>query len=140
MKLSEIKVGLVERFFANRSAGVTQDQLGSIFEQISKSTNVGLGVEFLSQLIQEANQSSDPSKAFKRFTDGRVAFLSVFEEEAGQNTAIFAAVRVGTIVKLSDLTLTPLTEKIADLGAVKSALRQAKNLNDEIFYHITVLD
>jgi len=138
MKLSELKVGLIEQFFTENSNGVSQDLLDPIFESTGKSLGIDLNPERLTALFQQSNQSSDPNKAFKRFTEGRISILTILEEDGIHKNAIFAAVRSGTSVKVINLTSTPLVEKLGDLAAVKSALRQAKNRNDEIFFNIAI--
>lgn len=141
MRLAEIKVGLVDKFFTDAANGVSGDQLDAIFESIGKTVGLELTADTLTSLSQNnTNQSGDPSKAFKRFTEGRIALLTVMEEDGSHSNAIFAAVRYGKTVKIADLTVSPLAEKNGDLAAVKNALRQAKNLNEDIFYNITVTD
>ena len=140
MKLAEIKVGIIEQFFTDIAVSVSQDQLYPIFESIGKTVGLDLNDEKLTILFHASNQSSDPSKAFKRFTEGRTALLTIMEEDGVNKNAIFAAVRSGKTVKIADLTVTPIAEKSGNLAAVKNALRQAKNLDDEIFFNITVTD
>jgi len=140
MKLSEIKTSLIEQFFVDSSAGVPEDKLDEIVESIGHSLNVTLSSDVQSVLSQQSSHSSDPSKAFKRFTEGRLSILTVLEEDGSHANAIFAAVRVGRAIKIADLTVTPVTEKSADLNAVKQALRQAKNLNDDSYFNIVITD
>jgi hypothetical protein len=139
MKLSEIKTGLIDQFFTDGSQGVPLDQLDTVFESIGNAIGVDLSSERLTLLQhQQSNQSNDPSKAFKRFTEGRISMLTIVEED-GMN-AIFAAVRSGMSVKIVDLTITPLVERESGLLAVKNAIKQAKNRNDEVFFNITITD
>jgi hypothetical protein len=140
MKLSEIKSGLVETYFTEGSVGVPQGQLDPVFESLGNTVGLDLNSEYLSTLLQTSNQSSDPSKAFKRFTEGRVALLTIVEEDGSSANAIFAAVRSGTHVKISDLTISPIAEKAGGLLAVKNALKQAKKRNDDVFFNITITD
>jgi len=139
MKLSEIKTSLIDQFFTDGSQGVPLDQLDTVFESIGNAIGVDLSSERLTLLQhQQSNQSNDPSKAFKRFTEGRISMLTIVEED-GMN-AIFAAVRSGTSVKIMDLTVNPLVEKNSNLLGVKNAIKQAKNRNDEVFFNITITD
>ena len=140
MKLAEIKTSLIDQFFTEDSAGVSQDQMDPIFESLGKTIGLDLNSERLVLLQQQTNQSNDPSKAFKRFTEGRVALLMIIEEDGAASNTILAAVRSGTLVRIADLTISPIMEKDGGLAAVKNALRQAKNRNDEVFFNITVTD
>jgi hypothetical protein len=140
MKLSEIKSGLIETYFTDGSIGVPQDELDAVFESLGRTIGLDLNSERLTTLFQASNQSSDPSKAFKRFTEGRLAILTIVEEDGTNANAIFAAVRSGTQVKISDLTITPIAEKAGGLLAVKNALRSAKKRNDDVFFNITISD
>jgi sugar diacid utilization regulator len=137
MKLSEIKTSLIDQFFTEGSIGVPQDQLDPIFESIGKNVGLDLNSERLVILQEKSNQSNDPSKAFKRFTDGRVSLLTIVEEDSN---VILAAVRSGTSIRIADLTITPITERDGSLLSVKNALRQAKNRNDDVFFNIIVTD
>lgn len=138
MKLSEIKSGIIEQFFTESANGVSQDQVDSIFESLGKSLGLDLNFDFTS--LMESNESADPSKAFKRFTEGRVAMLTIMEEDGMQKNALFAAVRYGALVKITNLAAESIIEKTGDLAAVKNALRQAKNRNDDVFFNITITD
>ena len=139
MRLAEIKTGLIDLFFKDGSNGVPLDELDTIFESIGNAIGIDLSSERQSSLQhQQSNQSNDPSKAFKRFTEGRVSMLTIIEED-GMN-AIFAAVRSGTSIKIVDLTVTPLVERDSGLLAVKQAIKQAKNRNDDVFFNITIAD
>lgn len=135
MKLTEIKVNLIEQFFVDSSNGVLVTEINPIFESLGKIVEV----DVLS-LINNSHHSNDPSKAFKRFTEGRLAILTINEEDGINNNVIFAAVRFGRKVAVADLTKTSITEKISDLATVKSALRQSKNLNDDAFFNISIKD
>ena len=137
MKLSEIKTSLIDQFFTDGAVGVAQDQLDPIFESLGKAISIDLNSERLVLLQEQSSQSNDPSKAFKRFTDGRVSLLTIIEEDGN---AILAAVRSGTHVRISDLTVSPPDERDGGLLSVKNALRQAKNRNDDVFFNIIVSD
>jgi hypothetical protein len=140
MKLAEIKSSIIESFFTEDSAGVPQDQLDPVFESIGKTVGLDLNSEKLALLSQSSNQSSDPSKAFKRFTEGRVAILAIIEEDGMVQNAIFAAVRSGMNTKVSDLTNAAINEKNGGLADVKSALRQAKDRNEDVIFNIITTD
>jgi len=139
LKLAEIKSGLIGTFFTEDSAGVPHDQIDPIFESIGKSIGLDLGSDKLTVLAQTSNQSSDPSKAFKRFTEGRISILTIYEEDGLKQNVIFVAVRAGTQAKSMDLT-SPLREATAGLGSVKNALRQAKNRNEDIVFNLIISD
>lgn len=140
MKLDEIKIALIEQFFSKHAAGVSRNEIDPIF--------VGLGTllkQDLSELASddgtvvtesEQGSSSDPSKAFKRFTEGRTALLSICEDDGFKKMVIFAAARAGKNVVYEDLTVDERTPKKGDLASIKSALRQAKNLNEDIYFTI----
>ena len=84
----------------------------------------------------EQGSSSDPSKAFKRFTEGRTAMLSICEDDGFKKIVIFAAVRVGSGIVYEDLTVDERVTKRGDLASIKTALRQAKNLNEDAYFTI----
>jgi hypothetical protein len=138
MKLAEIKMSLIDHFFNEGSNGIPQDQLDVIFESVGKTIGLDLNSEKLAVLQDKSNQSSDPSKAFKRFAEGRIALLTIVEEDDSALNAIFLAIRAGTSVKIIDLTESPINERDGGLLGVKGALRQAKNRNDDVFFNIIV--
>lgn len=133
MKLHEIKHNLIGQFFSKQSAGIDQRDIDPVYEQLSVLTGLSSKVSLLES---EEGVSSDPSKAFKRFTEGRKATLTICEEDGLKKMAIFAAVRYGKVVAIEDLTLEDHTPKIGDLSDIKNALRHAKNLNDDVFFSI----
>ena len=140
MKLAEIKTALIDQFFSKQSPGIDRTQIEPIFVNLGKTLKVDLS-ELASDdatVVTESEQgsSSDPSKAFKRFTDGRRALLSINEDDGFKKLAIFAAVRVGKSVVYENLTADERTHKKGDLAAIKQALRQAKNLNDDVYFTI----
>ena len=136
MKLSEIKSALVTQFFKDREKGAGQDDLQRILESLSKTFDADL----VSLLEDEDDSligcSSEPSKAFKKFTDGRRAILTINEDEDLHTTAIFVAIRVGTEIMYSNLTTELREEQKGNLSIIKHALKQAKNLNDEVYFKI----
>lgn len=139
MKLAEIKIALIDQFFSKQAAGVERTELDTIFVSLGKGLNADLS-ELASNadtiIEAEEGSSSDPSKAFKRFTDGRRALLSINEDDGFKKMAIFVAVRVGKDVIYEDLTVAERVAKRGDLTAIKHALRQAKNLNDDVYFTI----
>ena len=139
MKLFEIKSGLIEQYFDENADGISSEKLEAVFESLGKSMNVDLSPASI-QSIELNNQSSDPSKAFKRFTEGKMSILSISEEDGATQHSIFAAVRVGTTVKIANLTTSPIVEKAGDLSAVKHALRQSKNINEDVVFSISIVD
>lgn len=140
MKLSEIKTALVDKFFSKQATGVNRADIEPVF--------VGLGSFLKTDLTElasndatvviesEQGSSSDPSKAFKRFTEGRTALLSICEDDGFKKMVIFAAVRVGKNVAYEDLTVDDRVLKKGDLASIKGALRQAKNLNEDVYFNI----
>jgi len=138
LKLADIKSFMIEQFFAESTNGVSHDKLDGIFESLGTSLKVDLSADRLTD--SQTNDSQDPSKAFKRFTEGRVAMLTIMEEDGMNKNALFAAVRYGTKVMIANLTTEMITEKTGDLAAVKSALKQAKARNDEVFFTITTME
>lgn len=140
MKLNEIKNCLIEQFFTEESNGVSLDKLDSIFESMGNHLKIDLSAERLASIHSQTNQSSDVGKAFRKFTDGRVSILTIVEEFDSKTNAIFTAIRSGTSIIMSDLTSTIIVEKNGALLAVKNALKQAKNRNDEIFFNITSMN
>lgn len=140
MKLSEIKTALVDKFFSKQAAGINRSEIEPIFANLGKFLNADvtdLNAE-LDDVVIESDQgsSNDPSKAFKRFTEGRTALLSICEDDGFKKMVIFAAVRIGTNVVYEDLTVDERVMKKGDLASVKSALRQAKNLNEYAYFNI----
>lgn len=140
MRLEELKFALVEQFFKVSDNGVKVDQLFDVFVSLGK--HLKADVTTLADKGAGGNTSADPSKAFKMFTNGKTALLSIIEEPGvgASDMAIFAAVRVGKAVYMIDLTAEGKHEKKGDLAAVKQALRQAKNLNDDAYFSIVNQD
>lgn len=140
MKLDEIKTALVDKFFSKQAAGVNRSEIEPVFLSLGSFLKVDLS-ELASNdetIVTEAEQgsSSDPSKAFKRFTEGRSALLSICEDDGFKKMVIFAAARQGKSVVYEDLTVDDRSPKKGDLASIKSALRQAKNLNEDIYFMI----
>ena len=139
MRLDEIKTALIEQFFSKQSAGTSKAEIEPVFTKLGQLLSADL-TELATDddLVVEAEQasSSDPSKAFKRFTEGRTALLSICEDDGFKKMVIFAAARVGKSVVYEDLTVSERAPKKGDLAAIKSALRQAKNLNDDAYFTI----
>lgn len=139
MRLEEIKTALIEHFFSKQSAGVNRDLIEPIFVELGKNLNEDLSemaVEDTTTAVEAQGSSADPSKAFKRFTEGRKALLSICEEDGFKTNVIFAAVRIGKSVVYEDLTVENRAIKNGDLAKIKTAIRQAKNLNDEAYFVI----
>ena len=139
MKLAEIKTALVSQFFKSSDNGIPQLEVSAVFESLSKHLDADLTSLAEQEVEQELNasgNSSDPSKAFKRFTDGRRALLTINEDDGQSSRAIFAAIRVGTKVMYSNLTTDPRVEQKGNLASVKQALKQAKNINEDIYFKI----
>lgn len=139
MKLGEIKIAMIEQFFNKQTLGVPLNDVGAVFTSLAESLDVK-HVPDAPEAESESGNSSDPSKAFKRFTEGRRAFLTINEEDGFKKYAIFAAVRAGRRVIYEDLTVGDRSRKQGDLGTIKQALKQAKNLNDEVYFSITSED
>lgn len=134
MKLEEIKSSLIQNFFGNQSPGVHQTLIDPIFTQLANAINESV----LDSVIEETEGSSaDATKAFKKFTDGRRSTLSICENDGMNVNIIFAAIRSGKQIVYEDLTVEQRTIKFGDLASIKTALKQAKNLNDEAYFIIT---
>jgi hypothetical protein len=142
MRLNEIKVALIEQFFSDHHLGISRDKIEEVFVALGKKLQVDLSELASSDptVIVEAEQgiSSDPSKAFRRFTEGRIALLMINEDDGVDKRVIFAAVRVGRQVIYEVLTAEERVAKIGDLAAVKQALRQSKNINDDVYYTLKI--
>jgi hypothetical protein len=137
VKLSEIKVALIDQFFSKHAAGVSNTEIDQVFEDLGKLLKRDLTDLTSDEIVTEAEgSSSDPSKAFKKFIDGKTALLSICEDDGFKKMVIFAAARSGKSVVYEDLTLEERSPKKGDLSTIKNALRQAKKLNDEIYYTI----
>ena len=140
MKLNEIKTALVDKFFSKQASGVSKTEIDPIFISLGKFLKTDL-TELASTdeaIVVESEQgsSSDPSKAFKRFTEGRTALLSICEDDGFKKMVIFAAVRIGSGIVYEDLTVDDRVIKKGDLASIKSALRQSKNLNEDAYFTI----
>jgi hypothetical protein len=139
MKLNEIKTALVDKFFSKQASGVSRTEIEPVFISLGKSLKADLtDISTEDAIVVESEQgsSSDPSKAFKRFTEGRTALLSICEDDGFKKMVIFAAVRIGSGVVYEDLTVDDRVIKKGDLASIKSALRQAKNLNEDAYFNI----
>lgn len=135
MKLAELKSSLVEQFFDSASSGVTIDKLQEIYSKLRASQ----GATELLESLGTGSHSNEPSKAFAQFTRERDAVISIIEEDGMQKKAIFSASKRGTQISYMVLTQEAQEVKKSDLKAIKAALRQAKNLNDEVDFHTITL-
>jgi hypothetical protein len=133
MKLSDIKIALIEQYFTVNSNGVNGEALDNILIAICKNVNVSLTESKIKLIEANSNQSNDPFKAFKRFTEGDSSLLTISDEDG----SLFSAVRVGKSIRIANLTTDPIDEKDSDFSSVKSALKQAKQIDEEIIFSIT---
>lgn len=135
MRLCDLKSTLVEQFFTESSSGQTADKLPEIFQELR---NV-LGDTKLLESLSTGTHSNEPSKAFGRFTRDRDSVVAIIEEDGLQKRALFAAAKRGTQISYATLTTENIEFKKGNMKIVKDALRQAKNLNDEVDFHIITL-
>lgn len=138
MKLNEIKFALIDKFFSKEAVGVKKSEIEPVFLKLGEFLKSDLSklTSNDTTIISESGSSNDPSKGFKRFTEGRTALLSICEDDGFNKMAIFAAVRIGTKVAYEDLTTEERVIKLGDLSVIKNALRQAKNLNEDVSFNI----
>lgn len=140
MRLDELKVALIQQFFKSSDNGIEQDKVAEVFESLAKKLNADLTQLSEQEEVEDSEMhsgvSSEPSKAFRKFTEGRKALLTINEDEGRKTMSLFAAVRVGTEVMYCDLTTETREEKKGNLASIKQALRQAKNLNEDIYFNI----
>lgn len=136
MKLAEIKSGLIEQNFASNCNGISGEPLFAIFEKLGSSLGLDLSQSVLDSIM--SSRSNDPSKAFKKFTEGHTAVMSFIEAEDEKLNTIFIAIRTGKTVKVANLTTDPISERQSDLRSVREALKQAKNFNEDIIFELTV--
>jgi len=139
LKLIEIKIAFIDKFFQDTVSGVHEDLMGSIFESMGKKINLNQSMTKIEELMERAHHSQDPSKAFNQFTKGRIALMAIMEDAGVHNNAIFLAARMGNTVYITDTTKIPFVEKLSDLTLIKSVLQQAKSLNDDIFFNISTI-
>ena len=140
MKLAEIKTALVEQFFSKEAAGVNGQEVDQVITELGASLEVNLLTLATASLVEHEDQSdstsSDPSKAFKRFTEGRRSLLLINETDGIKTLSIFIAARAGKNIVYEDLTVIDRVLKRGDLATIKQALRQAKNMNDDAYFSI----
>lgn len=138
MKLLDIKSSLLEQFFHNSSRGVDTDRMADVFISL-KNKLASMYSDEIADLPPASSQ--DASKAFGMFTKGHASFLIVIEDDGPRSYVIFAAARIGKQIYAVDLTTQPHEEKPSDLKSIRTILRQAKNLNDEVYFKtVTVTD
>lgn len=141
MRLEELKSALVEQFFSDSTNGVKLDQLESIFKQLGEQLKSDLAclVNHEVDLAESRNEgtSAEPSKAFKKFTDGRRSVLAIIEGDGSDSRAIFAAARSGKKIAIMNLTNEEKVSTNSDLASIKAALKQAKNHSDDAYFSIT---
>lgn len=135
MKLAELKTMLVEQFFTEASGGLNIENLPQVYQEL----RAVLGDSKLSESVITGTHSNEPSKAFARFTKDRDAVIVILEEDGLQKKALFAAAKRGTQISYVTLTQEGYEVKKGNMKIVKDALRQAKNLNDEVDFIITTL-
>lgn len=136
MKLAELKTSLVEQFFTTASSGLPIENLSGVYEALRKKFNcekIVLESEFSSEI-----HSNEPSKAFAQFTKDRESLIIIIEEDGMKKKALFAAAKYGTQIAYTSL-IKEQEVKTGDLKIIKDALRQAKNLNDEVDFHIITI-
>ncbi len=126
MKLSELKTALIEQFFSEQ-VGVTVNQLDPIVEALGLKLN-----ESLSDL-GEGSQTQEPSKALSKFIAGKRTLLTIREDD----NILFAAARCGKRIAYVNLTEAGAPQIDGNMASVKQALKQAKALNDDVFFHIS---
>jgi hypothetical protein len=95
------------------------------------------GDDLIEDTERVSGTSLDVSKAFKKFTNGDRAILGVCEDIGIEKMVLFAALRAGRKVAYVDLTKETIELKQGDLKLIKEALKQAKQVNDEIYFSIT---
>ena len=137
MKLAEIKLGLIEQHFSSNSNGIKGEALNLILEQLGQSLSIDTSANKRSTL--QESRSNEPSKAFKKFTEGDCSMMSIIDSEDGVPSTLFVALRTGKTVKIANLTADPITEKISDLKTVREALKQAKNFDEDIIFETVVI-
>jgi 6-phosphogluconolactonase (cycloisomerase 2 family) len=133
MKLSEIKIALIDQFFAVNCNGIVGEALNKIIATLSKDINVPLSEQQVNVICAGANTSNEPSKAFKRFTEGDSSLLTISDS----NGTLYAAVRDGKTIKVANLTTDPISEELSGFATVKQALKQAKLIDEDIIFSIT---
>jgi hypothetical protein len=140
LKLVDLKTTLIERFFSENSNGISNIKAADMYTVLGTFLNEdleGLSVEELGESEKVSGTSLDVSKAFKKFTNGTRAVLGICEDIGLEKMVMFAAIRSGTKVAFMDLTQDIPTPVHGDLKIVKEALKQAKQVNDEIYFSIT---
>lgn len=135
MKLAELKTSLVEQFFTPASSGLPTELLSEIYQDLKNK----LGSELIVESTSPGIHSNEPSKAFAQFTKDRESVVAIIEEDGMKKKALFAAAKRGTQIAYMTLTQEGREVKKGDLKTIKDALRQAKNLNDEIDFHVITL-
>lgn len=138
MRLEDLKLALIEQFFKNSKNGVDKDKISEVL--VSLRCNIKNNKEQTADdvlfLERVGPTSSDPTKAFALFIKGRESTLSIMEEDGIKVRSIFAAARIGKDIYFANLTESPFIQKKGNLAAIKQALRQAKNINDEVYFSI----
>lgn len=142
MKLNEIKTALIQQFFSKHANGVSRAEIEPVFVELGNFLKADLrelasnDETIVTESESDQGSSNEPSKAFKRFTEGRRALLSICEDDGLKKMVIFAATRVGKHVVYEDLTIESREIKKGDLASIKSALRQAKNMNEDVYFNV----
>ena len=132
MKLIDLKAALVEYFFKPEDLGVNDDQVVAVVNKMAARLNIDVE-DMLAADLRVHGNLSDPSKAFKKFTEERRALLVITDED---DRAIFVALRSGNEIWYKNLTVKAGAELRGSLLIIKTALRQGKNRNDDINFNI----
>lgn len=144
MRLEELKNALIEQFFKDSKIGVDKDKIYDILVSLRKCLGVPDPKDLSEReaapeikfLEKEGSHSNDSTKAFAAFIKGRESTLSIIEEDGIKLRSIFTAARVGKNIYYVDLTDKEYEEKKGDLATIKQALRQAKKINDDVYFSI----
>jgi len=126
MKLSELKTALIEQFFSAQ-VGITVNQLDSVITALGVKLNESLDD------LDPPSQTQEPSKALSKFIAGNRSVLTIREDD----NVLFVAARSGKRITYVNLTEEEHGEIVGNMTAIKGALKQAKALNDDVFFSIT---
>lgn len=136
MRLDELKTGLIKQFFKSEVQGVHRDSLlpyvQALREQLTPTSTVALSAK----LSEDGSNSNDPTKAFGMFVKGREAVLSIMADSGIQQRSIYTAARIGRSVSAVNLSEGDGVVECTDLAGIKQALKQARAIDDEIYFNV----
>lgn len=139
MLLSEIKQGLINKFFKETRDGVSLLELNSLLINTSFLLSESAKSQALSLLEADAlkpNETSNVSKAFDNFTNGTFNTIIAIDESDVVPKILYIAVKEYRKCSHINCMEGSLIPTLTTPGYIRKALQELKELNEEIKFSI----